>query len=394
MICGLWPVVCCLCSTSNQQPATGNPQPIQTSSFVTTLGRDTLSFEQYERAGSTITGDWVTVYGGIMYHHYVIELRSDGTIASYALSLHRQSGKLEDTVHLEFRGDSVRVASSSLSAPQTKGIAEVVGPIFANTISLLELLVARARATGRDSTVLGVVRAFGPYQRAGLPVVFRGADSVRVGDPRAPLLLTLARDGSVQSLSARATTTRMETVRVPRFDLDAGVRRFPNVPDDAPILGAPALSPRDTVRAQLNGATITIDYGRPSVRGRAVWGHGVLGDTLWRAGANAATQLTTTADLMVGGKLLPAGTYSLWVHAAPNNSSYELVINSQHGQWGTEHHFDRDLVRVPLAVRHLASNIEQFAIVIQPRASGEANLTLRWANLELSVPIAGATAGR
>lgn len=353
----------------------------QTSSFVTTLGRDTLAFEQYRRAGDTITGDWVTLYGGIMYHHYAIVLRPDGRVARYTLSLHRASGKPEETVDLRLAEDSVTVVTP---AGDTQRVAlRADAPVFARTMSLLETITRRARRLGGDSVVVPVVGAFGPYRHSGYPVVFFGADSARLGDPRAPLYAKVDREGRLIGVSGRATTTRMETVRVPDFDVAKVVAHFPNVSDDMPIAGVPALSPRDTVRAVVGRAQITIDYGRPAVRGRAVFSRGVLGDTVWRVGANTATQFTTTADLLVNGKRLPAGTYSLWVRVSPDNSSYALVFNTQSGQWGTEHHAERDLVSVPLAVQQLPDNQEQLAISVDRDGDG-AVLRVRWAHLALS----------
>jgi hypothetical protein len=358
----------------------------QSSSFVTTLGRDTLSIEQFRRAGDTITGDWVTRYGGIMYHHYTIVLRPDGRVRHYLLSLHRASGKPEGAIELTFDDDSLTVRSDSGNPRRLAVGADA--PIFANTVALLETITTRARSAARDSAVVPVVRAFGPYQRVGLPVRF-GPGAARLGDPRAPLEVWTDRDGRVTRISARATTTRTETARVPAFDLAAVVRRFPDVPDETPIVGVAALSPRDTARAVVGRAAITVDYGRPSVRGRDVFSHGVLGDTLWRVGANAATQFTTTADLAIGGRTLSAGTYSLWIRVPPDDASYALVFNTQSGQWGTEHHAERDVLSVPLSVRRAPAFAERLAIAID--ASGDAAvLRVRWADLELSTPLAPA----
>jgi DUF2911 family protein len=350
----------------------------QTSSFVTTLGRDTLAFEQYRRAGDTITGDWVTLYGGIMYHHYTIVLEPDGRVARYTLSLHRVSGKPEGTVDLRLGNDSVVAVTPGGDTQRVALRADA--PVFARTMSLLETVTRRARRLGGDSVVVPVVGAFGPYRHSGFRVMFFGGDSARLGD----LYAQIDGDGRLLGVSGRATTDRMETVRAPDFDLRAVAAHFPNVTDDTPIAGVPALSPRDTVRALVGRARITVDYGRPAVRGRAVFSRGVLGDTVWRLGANAATQFTTTTDLVVNGKRLPAGTYSLWVRVSPDNSSYALVFNSQSGQWGTEHHADRDLVSVPLTVRQLPSNQERLAISVDGDGDDGAIFRARWAQLELS----------
>jgi hypothetical protein len=140
-------------------------------------------------------------------------------------------------------------------------------------------------------------------------------------------------------------------------------------------------STRDTARATIGNAHVWVDYGRPSLRRREVWVNGVLGDTIWRTGANAATQLRTDADLTIGGVAVPAGTYTLWTRATP--AGYQLIVNKQYGQWGTEYHPDRDLARVPLRESTIAAPVERFTIVLDPQGT----LDMTWGTKQLSVPI-------
>jgi hypothetical protein len=193
-------------------------------------------------------------------------------------------------------------------------------------------------------------------------------------------------DGHILGMTARATTTRTETRRVATYDLRMTVAHFPNIPDSVRIAGAPSISPRDTVRATVGDAAITIDYGRPAARGRAVFSRGVLGDTLWRTGANAATQFVTTRDLIVGRDTLRAGSYSLWTSVSPDNSTYALVFNSQTGQWGTEHHAERDVLRVPLGTERTKAPIERFTIRL-PSDSRGSTLRLEWATTGLTLAV-------
>jgi hypothetical protein len=363
------------------------PCAAQRSSFITTLGRDTLSFEQYERTGDRIVGDWVTLYGGIMVHHYDIQLAADGTVRRYQLALHRLSGDMDGTVDMQLTSDSV-VVRNERGEEQRAALSGVM-PTFASSIALLDLIVSRARTTHTDSSVTPVVPAFGPYRRGGMPVVFLGRDSAWLGNPRAPLHARFDAGGHIEALSARSTTTRSETRRVPTYDMLATVAHFPNIPDSVPIRGVPSISPRDTARATIGGAAVMIDYGRPAVRGRDVFANGVLGDSVWRTGANAATQFTTTRDLIVGGDTLRAGAYTLWTRVAPGSSRYTLVFNSQTGQWGTEHHSDRDVLSVPLERTALGAPVERFTIRL-PSSNGGAELRLEWATTALVVPLRAA----
>jgi hypothetical protein len=128
-----------------------------------------------------------------------------------------------------------------------------------------------------------------------------------------------------------------------------------------------------------------VDYGRPSARGRRVFGaNGVLGDTIWRTGANAATQFRTSAPLTIAGQTIPAGMYTLWTLAVPGR--YQLIVNKQVGQWGTEYKRDQDLARVPLQVSRLAQPLDRFTIAVDPTGGNTGVLKLRWDTTELAVP--------
>ena len=96
--------------------------------------------------------------------------------------------------------------------------------------------------------------------------------------------------------------------------------------------GKPMASPRDSVSAKVGGATISINYGSPSVKGRKIFGGLEAYGKLWRAGANQATVFTTDKDIMVEGKKLAAGKYTFF--AMPGEKEWKIVFNSQVGQWG------------------------------------------------------------
>jgi DUF2911 family protein len=129
------------------------------------------------------------------------------------------------------------------------------------------------------------------------------------------------------------------------------------------------------VRATIGAASLLVDYGRPSKRGRVILGTVVPFDSVWRTGANAATQLTTSADLLVGETVIPAGKYTLWT--LPTPSGAKLIINRQTGQWGTEYDPSQDLLRLDLKPEPLPGTVEQLTIaVIDLGAAGE--LRLDW----------------
>ncbi len=91
-------------------------------------------------------------------------------------------------------------------------------------------------------------------------------------------------------------------------------------------------SPHDTATAQINGANLRVTFGSPAVKGRTIWGGLVPYDKAWRGGADEATLFTTSKDISINGKKLPAGTYSVFV--IPSKDKWTYIFNSQTGQWG------------------------------------------------------------
>jgi hypothetical protein len=142
-------------------------------------------------------------------------------------------------------------------------------------------------------------------------------------------------------------------------------------------------SPRDTTRASVGGATIMVDYGRPSKRGRDIFGGLVPYSEVWRTGANQATHLVTDKPLMFGSVMVPAGTHT--IYTLPGATGWKLIINKQTGQWGTEYDPAQDLGRVDMKVEKLATAVEQFTIKVVPDARGGV-LRLEWDMTAAVVP--------
>jgi hypothetical protein len=129
---------------------------------------------------------------------------------------------------------------------------------------------------------------------------------------------------------------------------------------------------------------VKIDYGQPHARGREVPAELAKPGTVWRTGANTSTTLTTDVDLVIGSATVPKGAYSLFTIRTA--AGYELIINSNTGQWGTQYDQSKDFVRVPLTARTLAEPRESLQIALVPAAdqSPKGNLTISWGKLELS----------
>ena len=149
-------------------------------------------------------------------------------------------------------------------------------------------------------------------------------------------------------------------------------------------------SPAEKATVNLSGKPITITYGAPSVRGRQIFGDGGLVSTdwtypVWRAGANAATTLTTGADLDIGGLYLPAGIYTLYV-LVKDPENWQLIVNRQTRQGGHIYNARLDLGRVDMKMDKPKAPVEKLRWLITTTGNTGA-IRLEWENHAASIPI-------
>ncbi len=148
----------------------------------------------------------------------------------------------------------------------------------------------------------------------------------------------------------------------------------------------PPLSPPGEATVKFDdGKAVTIKYSRPSMRGRKIYGGLVPFGQVWRTGANDATSLTTDTDLDIGGTTVPKGSYT--IYTLPGQNNWQLIVNKQTGQWGTEYDQKQDLARIPMKVGQLPSGLEIFTIALDKTGQSAAVLKLDWENTTASVNI-------
>jgi hypothetical protein len=134
-------------------------------------------------------------------------------------------------------------------------------------------------------------------------------------------------------------------------------------------------------KAELKAASgaVTVDYGRPSLKGRDMLSRLEEG-SFWRMGMNEATVLTTPVDLTFGETKVPKGSYSLWLKKTAGE--YTLVFNSQTGQWGTNHDPSKDVYSVTLESTSLPAPVETFTIALEKAPKG-GEFGLSWGETKL-----------
>lgn len=143
----------------------------------------------------------------------------------------------------------------------------------------------------------------------------------------------------------------------------------------------PLASPRDSVSGKIGTASVEINYGSPSVKGRKIWGELVPFDKVWRVGANEATRFKTDRDVKIEGQLLPAGEYGLF--AIPGEGSWTIIFNKVARQWGAYKYDEaQDALRVTVKPKKSKVMNERLKYVITGKG-----FELQWENLIIPVSI-------
>jgi hypothetical protein len=132
---------------------------------------------------------------------------------------------------------------------------------------------------------------------------------------------------------------------------------------------------------------IKIVYGQPYKRDRQIFGNIVPYDQVWRTGANEATELTTTRDIILGGEKLKAGTYTLF-SIPRKNDNWTIILNSELGQWGAfDYNKANDVLRVNTSVLIKETVTEAFSIQFSEVENDSTNIVMRWDQKIIKIPV-------
>jgi tetratricopeptide (TPR) repeat protein len=154
---------------------------------------------------------------------------------------------------------------------------------------------------------------------------------------------------------------------------------------DAQTIKTPAPSPTQSVKQDFGISTIELNYSRPGMKGRKIFGDLVPYGKVWRTGANSATRLKFSDDVSIGGQVLKAGEYALYT--VPNEKEWEIIINKGSANWGTDYKQEDDIFRVKATPVKLDQRVESFTMQFANVKSGSADLQIMWDKTLVSVPI-------
>lgn len=383
--------------------AAGTPVAAQNAqgAFVVTLGKDTIVIEQYKRSGASVEGDMLIRGAAVIQRHYSGTLNANGTMAHFEMTNKNISNpQAPVTKFVAAFGDTTQVdvtrdtAHSTIKVPTPGGAL----PFINFSYDMYELYGLRADRSKHDTVA---TLPLGATEVTKLIAKHPAKDSLTVSfEGDAPTLFAV-HAGLIQRVDGRLTTQKVRSARLASVDLAALSSAFAGRP-----LGQ--LSPPDSAKGSVGGAAVLVEYGRPSMRGRTIFGPDntaprpvVPFNQVWRTGANFATRFTTAGDVTVGGQTIPAGTYTLWT--LPSASGWKLIFNKQTkapcasaaecvdpkraNLWGTDYSADSDFVRVDMQVASLPQPVEQFVITLEPQGDA-AILAVQWEKTRAFVSLA------
>lgn len=354
-------------------------QRADSATFIVRLGHDTTSIERYIRTADQLIVEAVQRSPTTTVHRLVLDIDAQDNVKRAVYTVNAP-GNAQPMLRrlVTFAGDSAVIINEQRGQSRTERVAaRNVVPMAGPFYTPYELAVRRA-VSGRAAK--SSVQLLANTNLVDIPVERVGTDSVSLNNQFGePMRAHVDARGRLLHLHTPAFTTLERTRWV---DLDKLAADFAS--RDAIGKGLGPLSPRQTYRARVGGANIWIDYSRPAMRGRPVWGALVPHSRVWRMGANDAAHLATDRTLEIGGVTLPPGTYTLFL--LPTANDWTLIINRQTGISGLEYDAAQDAGRVKLETQTLTTPMESFTIsVADNEAAGGGTLTVGWDRMRGSI---------
>ncbi len=378
--------------------------PAEQYGFVTLLGRDTVAVERITRTPGRLVSDEMDRWPAVRLRHTEISLAADGSPRHMDMDIRTPNAatprERARRVTADVSGNTVRISIRDSSGVTDTSFATggaITVPHVSMMYSVIELEIAaalkRAAASHLATGDSVMFRQFYPDRDIGPRFVLHHGWVHPLGGGKVELWhdwlagigdVTVDSAGRMLTYSGERSTYKVHVTRTADLpDVDAIGARF--VERERTAGGIKQLSVRDTARGTIGAAAIAVDYGRPLARGRVLLGNVIPYRYVWRTGANAATQFTTSAAITLGGLSLAPGTYTLWT--VPFESHVDLIVNKQSGQWGTQYDESYDLGTARLHTETANPPVEEFTIAITPSDAHHGTLVLEWGTFRWTAPI-------
>lgn len=352
-------------------------QRADSAAFIVRLGHDTTSVERYIRTADQLIVEAAQRSPNTMMHRLVVDLDAAHNAKRATYTVSRPGTPDQHLVRrvTTFAGDSAVIVTEQGGQSRTQRTlarngVPMAGPFYAP----YELAVMRAVAARSQKSSVPMLAG---TNLVDIPVELVGRDSAAIANQFGePMRVHIDARGRLLHLHTPAYTT---VERVKWIDLDRMATDF--AARDAAGKSMGNLSPRSTTRYNVNGANIWIDYSRPGMRGRPIWGALVPYGRVWRTGANDAAHLSTDKTIELGGLTLAPGTYTVFL--LPTADDWTLVVNRKTGMSGLDYDAAQDVGRVKLNKQTLNTPAEWFTIEL----GNDNALNFSWDRTRASVPI-------
>ncbi len=394
-------VVCFFLIVVFSQPAC-HTIPAERYGFLTMLGNDTISIESITREGNTLTSDEVDRFPRVQARHTVVNLNDNGSIQHLVMDIHTPSespGLRDRKIVADVANNKVHLSKTDSSGAVNRDFptgGSIVVAHVPQMYSLYELYFAAAlKQLAASKLAAGspvkmrqfyIDREFDRFPLGHATVVPLDKSKVEITHDWLSGTGEAMMDSANKMVSysgARTTYKVLVTRLATPPDVKDFVQRFEA--KEAEAGDVKSLSVRDTTRAQIGSALFTIDYSRPLLRGRTLLGDVIPYDRVWRTGANAATQFTTSTSIKLAGMQMSAGTYTFFT--LPHANGVELIVNKQNGQWGTSYNGTLDLGRAIISSEVATAPVEKFTITIIPSDNRKGSLVFEWGSFRWVAPI-------
>jgi hypothetical protein len=346
-----------------------------TASFVAKLGTDTVVVETYNVVNNHLYGKAFIRYPEDYIGVFDVHFYPDGSIRTFNIVAmnpdnssipfntkgrfaYRQNMLCENDTCTWFASgkDGNGEYMNKHAAPKMDFIGG-----WTPILSLIEWNCTRLIKSGNQSLPLTMINDYIGVRNIGISK--GGKDTVIFGGPFLEYTkIHVTPEGKIISYDGTGTPWNYQVTKLPPINIDEVAKRMSKKPE----IGIP--SPEEQVAFKVANSTIEISYGRPSRRGRKIFGGVVPFDSIWRTGASHPTKINFDEDIMFGGTLIPKGHYSLYT--IPQKEKWTLIFNTDLDTWPTDPDRSKDFKMVPLKLRKPGQPTEKFTIDIKPAKTG------------------------
>jgi hypothetical protein len=360
---------------------TSNAQRVYTGSFIAKLGNDTVVVETYNMINNHLFGKTFNRYPEDQIGVFDFRFNADGSIQHYTMSWMKPDSPYvtsDGTTGAYFENDSCiwfgtwnGLEGEYVNKHAAKRVDFIVGA-WCPIISLIEWNCIRLLRSGSQSMPLTLLNNYIGVRQVAMQ---RGnGDTLIFGGPFLEYTKIITSDsGRIVSYDGTGTPWNYIVTSHQPLDVEEMARRM----SKKQKIGNP--SPEVNVDFPFGNDTVRLSYGRPSKRGRKIFGGIVPYDSLWRTGAGRPTTLTLPYDIKFGKTLVRKGQYSLYT--IPGTDDWTLIFNTDTERWPTDPDRSKDIASIHMKARTVSTRREVFTIEIQ-QMKDEGSIRFMWDEVE------------